>query len=90
MPHPTYHTLPTPPPQVNEFQAACKRLPLALRDWPAYKDCRRTIDDFLDLLPLFQALAHKAIRGRWAGRQGVVGSCCRWLGAGQRASSCPT
>lgn len=52
------------PAQVNEFQTQCKKLPLALRDWAAYKDCRRTIDDFLDLLPLFQALAHKSIRER--------------------------
>ncbi len=50
--------------QVNEFQTQCKKLPLALRDWVAYKDCRRTIDDFLDQLPLFQALAHKSIRER--------------------------
>ena len=59
-------------PQANEFQAQCKKLPLALRDWAAYKDCRRTIDDFLDLLPLFQALAHKSIRDRWAGAGGAV------------------
>jgi dynein heavy chain len=60
--------------QVNEFQTQCKKLPLALRDWAAYKDCRRTIDDFLDLLPLFQALAHKSIRERhWADLQTITG-----------------
>eukprot|EP00887_Chlorella_sp_A99_P001633 scaffold8.g1633.t1 len=50
--------------QASEFQAACRRLPLALRDWPAYKDCRRAIDDFLEQLPLFQSLAHRAVRER--------------------------
>ena len=50
--------------QVNMFQAQAKKLPKGLRDWPAYKDCRKTIDDFLEMLPLFQALAHKAVRER--------------------------
>lgn len=52
-------------PQANEFQVQAKKLPKALRDWEAYRDCRRTIDDFLALLPLFQALTHKSIRDRW-------------------------
>lgn len=52
-------------PQAKEFQVSAKKLPLALRDWAAYSDCRRTIDDFLDLLPLFQSLSHKSVRPRW-------------------------
>lgn len=48
---------------------AAAAAPQALRDWLAYKDCRRTIDDFLEMLPLFQALTHKSIRDRWAGRK---------------------
>ncbi len=52
--------------QANEFQVQARKLPKALRDWAAYKDCRRTIDDFLALLPLFQALSLKSIRERWA------------------------
>lgn len=50
--------------QANEFQTQAKKLPKALRDWAAYKDCRKTIDDFLALLPLFQSLAHRSIRER--------------------------
>ena len=42
--------------QVSQFQAQCKKLPKALRDWPAYTDCRKKIDDFLEILPLLQAL----------------------------------
>lgn len=49
---------------MNGYQAQCKKLPKALREWPAYLDCRKTIDDFLDMLPLFQALAHKSMRQR--------------------------
>ena len=42
---------------VNGYQAQCKKLPKALREWPAYLDCRKTIDDFLEMLPLFQVRA---------------------------------
>lgn len=52
------------PPQVNLYQNQCKQLPKALREWPAYLACRRTIDDFLEMLPLFQALTHKSMRER--------------------------
>lgn len=63
------------------FQTACKKLPLALRDWAAYKDCRKTIDDFLELLPLFQALTHRAVHERcvyWGSSAvtAVAWSCC--------------
>lgn len=57
------------------FQAQCRKLPKALRDWPAYEDCRGAIDSFLEMLPLFQALAHKAMRPRhWAGLQAATGA----------------
>ena len=36
----------------------------ALREWQAFHDCKKTIDDFLEQLPLFQMLAHKAMRPR--------------------------
>lgn len=66
--------------QANEFQVQARRLPKALRDWAAYKDCRRTIDDFLALLPLFQALSHKSIRERWACLAGRL-----WLSAATKS-----
>eukprot|EP00879_Flechtneria_rotunda_P029325 GHRR01031685.1.p1 GENE.GHRR01031685.1~~GHRR01031685.1.p1 ORF type:complete len:143 (-),score=37.91 GHRR01031685.1:157-585(-) len=50
--------------QVLQYQAQCKKLPKASRDWPAYVKCRDIIDNFLEMLPLFQALAHKAMRER--------------------------
>eukprot|EP00798_Chlamydomonas_sp_ICE-L_P031303 gene31303-6451_t len=59
---------------VNGYQAQCKRLPKALREWPAYIDCRKTIDDFLEMLPLFQALAAKSMRERhWKEIMDVTG-----------------
>jgi dynein heavy chain len=48
---------PPPPLQVLQYQAQCRKLPKALRDWQAYVDCRDTIDNFLEQLPLFQARA---------------------------------
>eukprot|EP00878_Enallax_costatus_P041459 GHUV01048245.1.p1 GENE.GHUV01048245.1~~GHUV01048245.1.p1 ORF type:complete len:369 (+),score=142.53 GHUV01048245.1:96-1202(+) len=60
--------------QVMQYQAQCKKLPKALRDWQAYVDCRDTIDNFLEMLPLFQALAHKAMRDRhWKQLMQVTG-----------------
>ncbi|CAL8466543.1 g6079 [Coccomyxa elongata] len=49
---------------VVAFQAQAKKLPKALREWQAFNDCKRTIDDFLEQLPLFKLLAHKAMRPR--------------------------
>ena len=52
--------------QVNNFQNQAKKLPKALRDWQAFVDCKKVIDDFLEELPLFQQLAFKAMRPRCA------------------------
>ena len=52
--------------QVNNFQNQAKKLPKALRDWQAFVDCKKVIDDFLEELPLFQQLASKAMRPRYA------------------------
>ena len=41
----------------------------ALREWQAFNDCKKTIDDFLEQLPLFQMLAHKAMRPRYTCRR---------------------
>ena len=50
--------------RVLTFQNSSKTLPKALREWPAYLECKKTIDEFLQVLPLFQQLAHKALRPR--------------------------
>lgn len=73
--------------QANEFQVASKRLPKALRDWPAYKDCRKAIDDFLEQLPLFQSLTHKAVRDRWVGWDHLVGQRRAFAEASTRCQS---
>lgn len=61
--------------QVLQYQNQCRKLPKALRDWQAYVDCRDTIDNFLEMLPLFQALAHKAMRERhWKSIMQITGA----------------
>ena len=55
------------PPRVFGHQRASRASSLALqalREWQAFHDCKKTIDDFLEQLPLFQMLAHKAMRPR--------------------------
>ena len=34
--------------QVTQFQAQCRKLPKALREWDAYVDLRKKIDEFLE------------------------------------------
>ena len=46
------------------YQNQCKQLPKLLKEWDAYKELRKTIDDFLDVLPLLMQLSDKAIRPR--------------------------
>ena len=50
--------------QVNTFQNMVKKLPKALKEWQAFIDCKKTVDEFLEELPLFQQLAHKSMRPR--------------------------
>ena len=61
--------------QISEFSGACKKMPKSLRDWPAYKDARRILDDFTGLLPLFEGLSHPAVRERhWKELAAIAGS----------------
>ena len=66
--------------QVSIFQASCRKLPKALRDWDAYTDLRKKIDDFLEILPLVQALASPSMRAETLAR--ADGSCRRRTGHG--------
>ena len=47
------------------FQQQSKYLPKSLKDWPAYNDCKKKIDEFLDgTLPLVHLLCSKDMRPR--------------------------
>jgi hypothetical protein len=50
--------------QITGFQGRCRMLPKAMRDWEAYHELRAKIDDFVETLPLMEALAAKSMRPR--------------------------
>eukprot|EP00768_Dysnectes_brevis_P002834 gnl/Dysnectes_brevis/2072_a2396_807.p1 GENE.gnl/Dysnectes_brevis/2072_a2396_807~~gnl/Dysnectes_brevis/2072_a2396_807.p1 ORF type:complete len:4631 (+),score=1942.19 gnl/Dysnectes_brevis/2072_a2396_807:116-13894(+) len=50
--------------QMQDYQQRCTRLPKAMRDWEAYLELKKRIEDFGFLLPLFQMLSHPAVQGR--------------------------
>ena len=50
--------------KMEEFQLGCKRMPKDLRGWDAFIELKRTVDDFLESLPLVEQLAHPSLRPR--------------------------
>jgi len=60
--------------KLTDFQNACKRMPKVLREYEAFIELKRTIDDFLETLPLVQQLAHPSMRNRhWQALQNTTG-----------------
>lgn len=53
----------------------CRRMPKQLRDWEAYTELKKNVEDFLDVLPLLQMLCSSAMRTRhWVGIQAAAGT----------------
>ncbi|XP_059149715.1 dynein axonemal heavy chain 5-like isoform X1 [Physella acuta] len=50
--------------ELQDFQNRCRKLPRALKDWPAFEDLKRTIDDFNEMVPLLELMANKAMKQR--------------------------
>ncbi|XP_076295220.1 dynein heavy chain 8, axonemal kl-3 [Lasioglossum baleicum] len=50
--------------ELADFQNKCRRLPSAMRDWPAYIDLKKKIDDFNETCPLLELMANKAMQER--------------------------
>jgi len=60
---------------VGLFQGACKKLPKSLREWQAFRDLKKKIDDFLEIMPLIQAMCSPAMRPRhWQQVMAITGS----------------
>ncbi|PAA86956.1 hypothetical protein BOX15_Mlig012039g1 [Macrostomum lignano] len=50
--------------QLTEFQNRCRKLPKALKEWQAFEDLRKTIDDFSESCPLLELMSNKAMMAR--------------------------
>lgn len=50
--------------ELAEFQNRCKKLPKAMRDWPAYIDLKKKIDDFSETCPLLELMANESMKDR--------------------------
>lgn len=48
----------------NFRKSRCKRLPKALKSWPAYGDLEKTINDFNEKVPLLEMMTNKAMKPR--------------------------
>eukprot|EP00050_Salpingoeca_kvevrii_P002276 m.190165 g.190165 ORF g.190165 m.190165 type:complete len:4578 (-) comp10576_c0_seq1:102-13835(-) len=50
--------------EMLEFGNRCRKLPKALKDWEAFNELRKKIDDFNESCPLLEAMANKAMLAR--------------------------
>ena len=60
--------------ELLEFQNRCRKLPKALKEWPAFHALKKTIDDFNDICPLLELMSNKAMKYRhWQKIQTITG-----------------
>eukprot|EP00929_Paragymnodinium_shiwhaense_P087549 TRINITY_DN476_c0_g6_i1.p1 TRINITY_DN476_c0_g6~~TRINITY_DN476_c0_g6_i1.p1 ORF type:complete len:3651 (-),score=1240.57 TRINITY_DN476_c0_g6_i1:538-10725(-) len=50
--------------QVDQFSGRCKKMPRQLREWPAYNELKKEIEDFQEVLPLLMDLGKPSIMPR--------------------------
>ncbi|XP_049886262.1 dynein axonemal heavy chain 8 [Pectinophora gossypiella] len=50
--------------QLAEFDLRCRKLPKGMKDWPAFIDLKKKIDDFNQTCPLLELMADKSMKDR--------------------------
>uniref|UniRef100_A0A8C6L065 Dynein axonemal heavy chain 5 n=2 Tax=Nothobranchius TaxID=28779 RepID=A0A8C6L065_NOTFU len=50
--------------ELLDFQARCRKLPRALKEWQAFLDLKKTIDEFSECCPLLELMTNKAMMTR--------------------------
>ncbi|EEB13574.1 ciliary dynein heavy chain, putative [Pediculus humanus corporis] len=50
--------------ELTEFQNRCRKLPKGMKDWPAFIELKKKIDDFNETCPLLEMMANKAMKDR--------------------------
>lgn len=47
--------------EIIEFQNKCRKLPRALKEWEAFNELKKKIDDFNECCPLLEMMASKVL-----------------------------
>ena len=59
--------------ELIEFGNRCRKLPKALKEWPAFFALKKVIDDFNEICPLLEMMSNKAMKFRhWERIQGIT------------------
>ncbi|XP_061572400.1 dynein axonemal heavy chain 5 [Cololabis saira] len=50
--------------ELLDFQTRCRKLPRALKEWQAFLDLKKTVDEFSECVPLLELMTNKAMMTR--------------------------